>query len=112
MAFPLQGVFRMSSRFKRGTLFAAAVLSVFWVGTAPVRAQDGEAITVVGTLTDEGAECPAMRGDDGETYTLTPRGSTEGFETGDRVRVTGAQPQASFCQQGVTIAVESIESAE
>jgi len=65
-------------------------------------------VEVVGTLTDEGVECPAMRGDDGELYTLTPR-DTGGAEVGDRVRVTGRFAEVSFCMQGSTIEVESIE---
>jgi hypothetical protein len=64
---------------------------------------------IVGVLTDEGAECPAMRGDDGTLYTLTPRGVTEGFAAGDRVRIVGDEVEVSICQQGVTINVERIE---
>jgi hypothetical protein len=63
-------------------------------------------ITVTGTLTREGVECPAMRGDNGRLYTLA--GGTRGFDPGDRVRVTGTIAQVSFCQQGTTIQVRSI----
>src|SRR5690606_21232975 len=47
----------------------------------------GPKVTVTGTLSREGAECQALRGDDGQLYTLS--GDAGGFEPGDRVRVTG-----------------------
>jgi long-subunit acyl-CoA synthetase (AMP-forming) len=61
---------------------------------------------VTGTLTDEGAECQALRGDDGELYTLT--GDLSSFSAGDRVRVKGRVAEISFCQQGTTIEVRRI----
>lgn len=67
-------------------------------------------VTVTGTLTREGAECQAMRGDDGRLYTLSER-RFEGFRPGDRVRVQGRIAEVSFCQQGTTIDVTRIESA-
>lgn len=67
----------------------------------------GQMINVRGTLTDEGVECQALRGDDGELYTLT--GDLSGFETGDRVRVRGTVAEISICQQGTTIEVQSIK---
>jgi hypothetical protein len=76
----------------------------------PPRPQPPQAgvVTVTGTLTREGAECPALRGDNGRLYTLTTRGR---FQPGDRVRVTGTIAQFSFCQQGTTIQVRSIGPA-
>jgi hypothetical protein len=70
--------------------------------------QRGEAglVTVNGTLTREGAECQAMRGDDGRLYTLA--GDTRGFRAGDRVRVVGRIVQASICQQGTTIELQAM----
>ena len=64
-------------------------------------------INVRGTLTDEGVECQALRGDDGELYTLT--GDLSGFENGDRVKVRGTVAEVSICQQGTTIEVQSIK---
>lgn len=66
-------------------------------------------IDVTGTITREGITCTAVRGDDGRLYTLA--GQTAGFQPGDRVRITGDQAQASFCQQGTTINLLSIRSA-
>jgi hypothetical protein len=74
-------------------------------------AEDGgePAITITGTLTREGVECPAMRGDDGRLYTLA--GDIGRFGPGDRVQVRGQRAEASMCQQGTTIEVERIRSA-
>ena len=54
----------------------------------------GQMINVRGTLTDEGVECQALRGDDGELYTLT--GDLSGFENGDRVKVRGTLAEVSI----------------
>jgi hypothetical protein len=67
----------------------------------------GQMINVRGTLTNEGVECQALRGDDGELYTLT--GDLSGFEEGDRVKVRGTVAEISICQQGTTIEVQSIK---
>lgn len=67
----------------------------------------GQMINVRGTLTNEGVECQALRGDDGELYTLT--GDLSGFEDGDRVKVRGTIAEISICQQGTTIEVQSIK---
>ena len=66
-------------------------------------------ITVIGTLTREGAECQALRGDDGELYTLA--GDFGDFRPGDRVRVEGRIAQASTCMQGTTINVQRIQDS-
>lgn len=67
-------------------------------------------ITVIGTLTREGVECQAMRGDDGQLYTLA--GAFEGFQPGDRVRVEGRVADVSTCMQGTTINVSRIQDAQ
>lgn len=64
-------------------------------------------ITVSGTLTPEGVQCQALRGQDGRLYTLA--GSTGPFRNGDRVRVRGQVAQMSICMQGTTINVEAIQ---
>jgi hypothetical protein len=68
---------------------------------------DGK-VTLSGQMSDEGVECPAMRGEGGELYTLT--GSDDWPEAGTRVRVVGQVAEISICQQGLTIAVESIQA--
>jgi len=82
-------------------------------GCGEIRSQSHVAkrgsFVVVGVLTDEGVECPAMRGDDGTLYTLT--GKLKKFQVGDRVRVQGQIAEFSFCQQGITIQVQSIKKA-
>jgi hypothetical protein len=66
-------------------------------------------VRVTGLLTDEGVECPALRGDDGRLYTLA--GDTGGFKPGDRVIVVGTVAEMSMCMQGTTIGVRTIEKA-
>ena len=66
-------------------------------------------ISVTGTLTREGAECQAMRGDDGRLYTFQRR--RDDFRPGDRVTVEGHKVEVSSCQQGTTIDVGRIEEA-
>lgn len=69
-----------------------------------------DTLRVTGTLTDEGVECPALRGDDGTLYTLTPR-DLHGFGPGDHVTVTGLEVEISTCMQGTTLAVTDIRAA-
>lgn len=93
---------------------------VFLVETADLRvrlasppfrvAAPAAAITVTGTLSKEGVECPALRGDDGKLYTLTPR-ELGAFGPGDRIVVKGAVAEVSTCMQGITIVVSSIAAA-
>lgn len=101
----------LESKFlRRGTLLSLLLL----LGTAlllPATATADKTITVVGVLTDEGVECPALRSDDDQLYTLTPR-DLHGFTVGDRVRVKGKVAELSFCQQGTTLEVSSIKAAK
>ena len=66
--------------------------------------------TIVGRLTDEGAECWAVRADDGQLYTLL--GDVGGLVAGTRVCVSGERLELSTCQQGITIRIQSITSAD
>jgi hypothetical protein len=89
---------------------AAFVASAAFVATVPALSAEAiVAITVVGTLSDEGAECPALRGDDRKLYTLTPRSALGLFQAGTRVKVTGIVAEISICQQGTTIEVTTVE---
>ena len=65
-------------------------------------------VTLSGRMSDEGVECTAMRGDTGELYTLS--GMDDFPEPGTQVIVQGTLAEMSICQQGLTIAVESIEA--
>lgn len=99
----------------------AADKLVFVVETADGRlrlASDGfrivdatAAVIVIGTLSEEGAECPALRGDDGKLYSLTP-GAIGKFRPGDRVRVEGTLAEVSTCMKGTTIVVSAIAPAK
>ena len=68
-------------------------------------------VAVTGTLSKEGVECPALRGDDGKLYSLTPA-SLASFGPGDRVHVEGTVAEISTCMQGTTIAVTAISAAK
>jgi hypothetical protein len=92
-----------------GSVAAAAALALLPV-SGP--AESAETVTVTGTLTGEGVECPTMQGDDGTLYSLTPRDAVGLVGAGMRVRVEGTVAEMSFCQQGTTIEVTSIEPAE
>lgn len=77
-----------------------------WTPEAAGRS-DGK-MRIRGVLTDEGVECPALRGSDGKLYTLA--GDLKGFGSGDVVEVRGAPVAASICMQGVTIRVGEIRA--
>ncbi|HEX2255530.1 MAG TPA: LysM peptidoglycan-binding domain-containing protein [Afifellaceae bacterium] len=87
----------------------AEPIRIGWVGRGPGRGRDRD-LTVIGTLTREGVECPALRGDDGRLYTLA--GDIRGFRPGDRIRVEGQPADFSTCMQGTTIEVSRIRPAD
>lgn len=62
-----------------------------------------------GRMTDEGERCPAMRGEDGELYTLA--GQTAGLEPGEEVAVEGTLAESSVCGQGTTLQVVRVQQA-
>ena len=68
-------------------------------------------VTVTGTLSNEGVECQALRGDDGVLYTFT-RGDLASFAPGDRVTVKGTVVPMSICMQGTTLSVISLTAAK
>lgn len=75
--------------------------------TSPDAGPAKKIVCVQGRLTDEGVECPTLRASDGKLYTLA--GGLKGFKKGDSVYVCGTVPEMSFCMQGVTLAVTSID---
>jgi hypothetical protein len=60
-----------------------------------------------GQLTDEGVECQGFRDEKKDLYTLV--GDLGGFKNGDTVIVCGTPVSVSFCNQGTTLAVSSIQ---
>ncbi len=65
---------------------------------------------IVGILTDEGQQCPALRDDAGNLYTLL--GDLEGFDDGDRVLIRGSvQADDRICGQAETVQLYEIEEA-
>lgn len=100
-----------SHRLRVGPLLAVVLLAGACAPSGTPRddaGDSGDSLRIEGTLTDEGVECPALRGRDGELYTLA--GDLKGYAAGDQVWVEGAVAQISFCMQGTTIAVERIGS--
>ena len=79
-------------------------------GDEPTPLNDPIAPTVIatGTVTNAGVECPAVRADDGKTYTVAKAQMPLNANT--HVRVVGSQAQASTCMQGTTIRSTSIEN--
>ena len=73
--------------------------------------KDSVQTTVVGRLTSEGVECQALRGDDGQLYTLLG-GDLGNLPADARVSVIGERVEISTCQQGITIRVQSIAPAD
>ena len=71
-------------------------------------AQPGS-ITITGIVTDEGVECPAVRGDDGKLYTITGP-AREKLRQGMRVRISGNIAEVSTCMQGITISAAEVEA--
>lgn len=93
-----------------GLLFVAVfgILIVRYSGETEEAETAMSATQITGTLTTEGVECPAMRGDDGQLYTLV--GNLSGFKPGDRVRIEGELMLVSNCMQGQTIRLKTIKA--
>ena len=105
-------------RYPTKTLLPILLLALMLTAAAaaaqsdnPGQGDENRSIRVTGVLTDEGAECPVLRGDDGKLYTLTPR-DLQGFQVGDRVAVMGKVAEISFCNQGTTLEVQKITAAK
>lgn len=91
-------------------LLAAALLAAASPAAwAQSQGDQHRSVQVTGVLTDQGVECQALQGDDGQLYTLT--GDLGSFENGDRVRVVAKVAEVSTCQQGTTLVVQNIKAA-
>jgi hypothetical protein len=91
------------------------ILAVFALGLVTGKAansQTGGAVTVTGTVTDEGVQCRALRGDDGVLYTIRHTDAVRALRAGDRVRIEGRTAVVSNCQQGITIEPTRLEKAD
>lgn len=92
----------------------ALLVAVACTATPPVPppAENAESgMTITGTVTNEGVECPAVRTADGKLYTIATA-DRDKLRPGVRVRITGEVAQMSTCQQGTTISAEQIEILE
>jgi hypothetical protein len=65
-------------------------------------------VTITGLVTNEGVECPAVRGDDGKLYTITGP-ARDKVRPGMRVRISGNVAEISTCMQGTTISASDVE---
>lgn len=86
-----------------GALVPAGTAAAATVGS-------GGTICVRGTLTAEGAECQALRGDDGKLYTIAGRKTAGTANT--KVCVCGKIAAVSTCMQGTTIAGAKISKPD
>lgn len=68
----------------------------------------GDPVRIHGEVTDEGVECPAVRGPFGTLYTLAV--SDFQHAPGTEVMIEGRIAGASICMQGTTIEVESVQA--
>ena len=87
------------------------LIALMQCGTTPQPTKTVSAkstMTITGTVTREGVECPAVRGDDGKLYTIVGAGR-EKLTPGLKVRITGTIAQVSTCMQGTTIEASKIE---
>jgi hypothetical protein len=98
------GVFAIETENGRVRVVSEA-FTVAAPGPAP-----GTRVDVSGTLSNEGVECPAFRGDDGKLYTLTDP-AAGGFKPGDRVHVVGEVAGMSMCLQGIPLTGTTIIAA-
>lgn len=67
----------------------------------------GDEVRIHGTMTDEGVECPAVRGPAGTLYTLA--GGDIDVSPGQQVMLEGTIVGAAICMQGTTVQVERLE---
>lgn len=81
-----------------------------WLGSCASASRAGDTLNLVGTLVSGGVECQLFQADGGGKYTLV--GDLDGFENGDRVRISGEVVDVSFCMQETTLAVETIRALE
>jgi hypothetical protein len=98
------GVFAIETENGRVRL-VSDTFTVAEPGPAP-----GTRVDLDGTLSNEGVECPALRGDDGRLYTLTDP-AAGGFGPGDRVHVVGEVAGMSMCLQGIPLTGTKITAA-
>ena len=77
--------------------------------TRPIGEDESERVDATGVLRD-GAECPILRTDEGDVYSLV--GDLQDFGSGDRVRIVGLTVEVSICSRGTTVEVRRIVEVE
>lgn len=71
------------------------------------RQSDGGEVEVTGILTEESADCQALRSEDGELYALT--GELGTVRSGDTVQVRGSLAAEGLCDRGIPVRVASLK---
>ena len=89
---------------------AIVLLSVASVGCAENVVPKPGAGLVTGILIEGGVECQLFQANDGTQYTLL--GNLEGFKNGDKVQLAGEEVEISFCMQGKTLSVKTINKVK
>ena len=62
---------------------------------ATPRSSKGQQISIVGRISAQALECPALKADDGRIFSLY--GRTSHLKSGDRVRITGRLGGSPIC---------------
>ena len=89
-------------------LFALVLFAL--AAAVPTRSQTSGRVSLDGTMTGEGVECPTMRTADGALYSLALRTPQASIFPGQKIHVEGIPEKFSICQHGTTIEVESLEA--
>ena len=111
----MKGCRRRTWRLVCGSVAATAISLAACATSSPTpreiaKPSETKTMKIQGQLTSDGVECPAMKADNGTTYTLL--GDLKGFKAGDRVIVEGTPVEISFCMQGTTLKVVQITRSQ
>ncbi len=98
---------RAAASAAAGTVLTALALLLLALLGACTPREDGEEVRVRGILTEESADCQALRSEDGELYALT--GEVGDVRSGDLVEVSGALGDTADCDGGIVVRVSNLE---
>ncbi len=93
---------------------AVALLSILNVAcaetVAPKLTPESTMASLTGVLIEGGVECQLFQASDGAQYTLM--GDFKGFQNGDKVQLSAEEVEVSFCMQGKTLSVKTINKVK
>ncbi len=93
-----------------GGCCVALLVGVFGVACAEDIDHKPGALRLTGVLIEGGIECPLFQASDGSQYTLM--GDLKGLKNGDKVQLSGEEVEVSFCMQGKTLSVKTINKVK